>query len=131
MGASVKISFIMSSSSSTSFPFIVFRLSRTGLETIELLETGPNGFLSSRLPSLSFSLRRSDLSGDLDLRLSDGSALRDLRWLLARFLASCSSSTSSGMLRFLLFAGCVPGQVGRAGAFELPSAGVFWPSGTG
>lgn len=68
----------MSSFSSASFPFIVFRFSQTGLETIELLKTGPNGFLSSCLPSLSFSLRRSNFSGDLDLRLSDGSTLRDL-----------------------------------------------------
>ena len=100
----------MSSSSSASLPFIIFRFSRTGLETTELQETWPNGILSSRLPSLSFSLRRSDLSGDLDLRLSDGSALRDLRWLLARFLASCSSKTSIGIFRFFCLRAVYGGQ---------------------
>lgn len=79
MGASVKIPSNISSSSSASFPFIVFRLSLIGLEPTELLETGPSGVLSSRLPDLSFSLRRSDISGDLDLRLSDGSVLGEPR----------------------------------------------------
>lgn len=111
MSASVKIWFIISSPSFASFTLAVFRFSRMGLENIKLLETEYIEAPFSRLLDLSFLLCQSDLSKDLDLYVSSYLEVDRLLRLLAKFLASYFSKTSSRTFCFRLFNSCIWGLV--------------------